>query len=232
LLQKGYYGASPMPVEVLHEIQRRLPDLRLWNFYGQTEVAPLAAVLPPHEQVTHAGAAGYPALNVETRIVDDDGSPVGVGVVGEIVHRTPRAMLRYWGMPEKTAEAFAGGWFHSGDLGIFDADGRLTVVDRKKDMIKSGGENVASREVEEVFYQHPDVAEVAVFATPDPRWVEAVTAVVVPRAGAELHIDDLMAFGRERLASFKRPKKMMLVEALPKNPSGKVLKRELRHLFD
>jgi fatty-acyl-CoA synthase len=232
LLQKGYYGASPMPVEVLHEIQRRLPDLRLWNFYGQTEVAPLAAVLPPHEQVTHAGAAGYPALNVETRIVDDDGSPVGVGVVGEIVHRTPQAMLGYWGMSEKTAEAFAGGWFHSGDLGVFDADGRLTVVDRKKDMIKSGGENVASREVEEVFYQHPDVAEVAVFATPDPRWVEAVTAVVVPRAGAELHIDDLMAFGRERLASFKRPKKMMLVEALPKNPSGKVLKRELRHLFD
>ncbi|MFI6922829.1 acyl-CoA synthetase [Nonomuraea spiralis] len=230
-LRKGYYGASIMPVEVLKEISTRLPDVRLFNFYGQTEMAPLATILRPEEQLTRLGSAGRPALNVETRIVDDEDRPVAPGVVGEIVHRSPHAMLGYWDDPDKTAEAFRGGWFHSGDLGVMDADGYLSVVDRKKDMIKSGGENVASREVEEIIYQHPSVAEAAVFGVPDERWIEAVTAAVVLREGAGLTAAELNAFLRERLAPFKRPKNVVFVDALPKNASGKVLKRELRDAF-
>jgi fatty-acyl-CoA synthase len=230
-LRKGYYGASPMPVEVLREIQRRLPDVRLWNFYGQTEMAPLATILRPEEQLAHAGSAGRAALNVETRVVDDDDVPVAPGVVGEIVHRSPQATLGYWNDPEKTAEAFRGGWFHSGDLGVLDDQGLLTVVDRKKDMIKTGGENVASREVEEAIYLHPDVAEAAVFASPDPRWVEAVTAAVVLKHGSTADEATIIAHCREHLAAFKTPKRVVVVDGLPKNPSGKVLKRDLRERF-
>lgn len=227
-LRKGYYGASPMPVEVLREMQRMLPDVRLWNFYGQTEMAPLATILRPREQLSHAGSAGRPAVNVETRLVDDADEPVPVGEVGEIVHRSPHAALGYYNDEEKTAEAFRGGWFHSGDLGVLSADGYLSVVDRKKDMIKTGGENVASREVEEALYQLDGVAEVAVFGIAHPRWIEAVTAVVVPRAGAELTVEQVDAHAREHLAGYKRPKYVVLADALPKNPSGKILKRELR----
>ena len=124
-LRKGYYGASAMPVEVLAEIQRRLPDVRLWNFYGQTEMAPLATILPPEYQVSHAGSAGRAALNVETRVVDDNDNPVPAGTVGEIVHRSPHACLGYWNDEAKTAEAFRSGWFHSGDLGVLTEDGYL-----------------------------------------------------------------------------------------------------------
>ena len=184
-LRKGYYGASPMPVEVLKEIQQRLPDVDLWNFYGQTEMAPLATILGPDEQLAYAGSAGRAALNVETRIVDarrtSDGRPPGE--VGEIVHRSPHATLGYYEDDAKTAESFRNGWFHSGDLGYVDDTGHLYVVDRKKDMIKSGGENVASREVEEAIYQLEGVAEVAVFGVSHPRWVEAVAAAVVAKAG-------------------------------------------------
>jgi fatty-acyl-CoA synthase len=227
-LRKGYYGASPMPVEVLRELQQRLPEVRLWNFYGQTEMAPLATLLPPHEQLAQAGSAGRAVLNVETRVVDDDDRPVPAGTVGEIVHRSPHATLGYYRDPEATATAFRGGWFHSGDLGVLDDEGRLSVVDRKKDMIKTGGENVASREVEEAVYLLDGVAEVAVFALDHPTWVEAVTAVVVPKPGATLTEEQVLAHCRAHLAGFKAPKRVVLTDALPKNPSGKVLKRQLR----
>ncbi|MTE13636.1 acyl-CoA synthetase [Nocardia aurantiaca] len=227
-LRKGYYGASIMPVEVLIELSERLPGVGLTNFYGQTELAPLATVLAPEDQLTKPGSAGRPALNVETRVVDDDDVPVGVGVVGEIVHRSPQAMLCYWNDPAKTAETFRGGWFHSGDLGVMDADGYLSVVDRKKDMIKSGGENVASREVEEVLYEHPDVSEAAVVGIPHPHWIEAVTAIVVTRDGTDPAVADIITHCKQRLAGYKVPKYVTFVAALPKNPSGKILKRELR----
>ncbi|MBA9002688.1 acyl-CoA synthetase [Thermomonospora cellulosilytica] len=227
-LRKGYYGASPMPVEVLRELQRRLPDVRLWNFYGQTEMSPLATILRPDEQLAKAGSAGRAAINVETMLVDDDGNPVPAGQIGEIVHRSPHAALGYYNDEDKTAEAFRDGWFHSGDLGVMDADGYLTVVDRKKDMIKTGGENVASREVEEAIYELEGVAEVAVFGISHPHWIEAVTAVVVPKPGVTLTEDDVHAHTRERLAGFKRPKYVVIADSLPKNPSGKILKRELR----
>jgi fatty-acyl-CoA synthase len=227
-LRKGYYGASPMPVEILRELQRRLPDVLLWNFYGQTEMAPLATILRPAEQLERAGSAGRAALNVETIVVDDDGRRVPPGQVGEIVHRSPHAALGYYNDEDKTAEAFRGGWFHSGDLGVLTEDGYLSVVDRKKDMIKTGGENVASREVEEAIYELDGVAEVAVFGISHPHWVEAVTAVVVPKDGVTVTIEDIQAHVRDRLASYKRPKYVVLTDALPKNPSGKILKRELR----
>jgi fatty-acyl-CoA synthase len=230
-LRKGYYGASAMPTEVLHEIRERLPNLQLWNFYGQTEMAPLASALEPEDQRDHAGAAGRPAVNVETTILDDSDIPVLSGTVGEIAHRGPHLMLGYLDDPVRTAEAFRGGWFHSGDLGYYDEFGLLHVVDRKKDMIKTGGENVASREVEEVFYRHPAVQEVAVFGVPHPVWVEAVVAAVVARDGATLTADELVTYCRSHLAGYKTPKQVFFVDALPKNPSGKLLKRELRTRF-
>jgi fatty-acyl-CoA synthase len=230
-LRKGYFGASAMPVEVLRELQARLPGVRLWNLYGQTELAPLATLLSPDEQGSHAGSVGRPALNVETKLVDDEGNEVSPGTVGEIVHRSPQAMLGYYNDPEKTAEVFRDGWFHSGDLGVMSADGHLSVVDRKKDMIKTGGENVASREVEEALFLHPGVAEAAVFGVSDPRWIEAVMAAVVPKAGVEVTPEELIDHCRTRLAGFKTPKRIVIVDALPKNPSGKILKRELRDRY-
>jgi fatty-acyl-CoA synthase len=231
-LVKGYYGASIMPVEVLKELLRRLPQTRLWNLYGQTEIAPVATVLAPHDQLRKAGSAGKAALNVETRIVDDAMQDVPVGVVGEIVHRSPQLLRGYYRDEERTAQAFEGGWFHSGDLGVLDDEGYLTVVDRKKDMIKSGGENVASREVEEVLYAIDGVSEVAVIGLPDPKWIEAVTAVIVRKTGSALDEAAVLAQASQRLAHFKVPKRVHFVEALPKNPSGKLLKRELRRQYE
>ncbi|MDI3257044.1 MAG: acyl-CoA synthetase [Kyrpidia sp.] len=230
-LEKCYYGAAIMPVEVLKELTRRLPGARFWNCYGQTEVAPLVMILRPEDQLRKPGAAGQPCINVETRIVDEQGREVPPGTVGEIVHRTPHAMIGYFRDPEKTAAAFEGGWFHSGDLGVMDEEGYVTVVDRKKDMIKTGGENVAGREVEEIIYQHPGVAEVAVIGVPHPYWIEAVTAVVVPKSGAVLREEEILGLCRERLAGFKVPKFVVITDSLPKNPSGKILKRQLREIY-
>jgi fatty-acyl-CoA synthase len=227
-LAKGYYGASIMPVEVLRELATRLPAVRLWNFYGQTEIAPLATVLRPEDQLRKAGSAGKPVLNVETRVVTDDLRDVAPGEVGEIVHRSPQLLVGYFHDDERTAAAFEGGWFHSGDLATVDDEGYITVVDRKKDMIKTGGENVSSREVEESIYQLSGVSEVAVVGLPDPYWIEAVTAVVVVKPDHTLDELTVIAHCRARIAHFKVPKRVVFVDALPKNPSGKLLKRELR----
>ena len=227
-LTKGYYGASIMPVEVLRELRERLPRLRLWNLYGQTEIAPVATILFPEEHADRLGSAGRPTLHVETRVVDDDMADVATGEVGEIVHRSPQLLSGYWNDPERTAEAFAGGWFHSGDLGVVDAEGFITVVDRKKDMIKTGGENVASREVEEVLYRHAAISEVAVVGLPHPKWIEAVTAIIVLREGHGLTAADVLAHCAEHLSGFKVPKSIVFMPHLPRNASGKILKRELR----
>ncbi|MEY1673707.1 fatty acyl-CoA synthetase [Gordonia sp. ABKF26] len=230
-LRKGYYGASALPVEVLRELSASLPDLRLRNFYGQTEMGSLATVLAPDDQATRGGSAGRPALNVETRIVDSDGAVVPTGSVGEIVHRSPQVTVGYLNLPEKTTESFRGGWFHSGDLGYFDDDGYLWVVDRQKDMIKTGGENVSSREVEEVLFSHPAVHEAAVIGVPHPHWVEAVAAVVIPAAGRTVESSEIIQYCRDRLAPYKIPKFVIAAESLPKNPSGKILKRDLRDRY-
>ena len=212
-LRKGYYGASIMPVEVLRELAQRLPQVRLWNLYGQTEIAPLATMLGPDDQLRKPGSCGRAVLNVETRVVDDDMNDVAPGTVGEVVHRSPHLMLGYFHDDERTAAAFQGDWFHSGDLATIDEEGYITIVDRKKDMIKTGGENVASREVEEALYLIPEVSEVA---------------VVVVKSGHELTEDAVLKQASSRLATFKTPKRVVFVEALPKNPSGKLLKRQLR----
>ena len=170
-------------------------------------------------------------LNVETRVVDDELKDVVPGQIGEIVHRSPHLMQGYFHDDPRTRAAFEGGWFHSGDLGTIDDEGYISVVDRKKDMIKTGGENVASREVEETIYRMPQVSEVAVIGVAHPHWVEAVVAVVVLKAGHAATQEDVLAHCAGQLASFKTPKKVVFVEALPKNPSGKLLKRELRDAY-
>jgi fatty-acyl-CoA synthase len=156
---------------------------------------------------------------------------VKVGAIGEIVHRSPHLLSGYYNDPVKTAAAFSGGWFHSGDLATVDADGYITVVDRVKDMIKTGGENVASREVEETIYRIPAVSEVAVVGLPDPRWIEAVTAIIVVKTGETLDEADVIKHCAGAMAHFKVPKRVIFVDSLPKNPSGKLLKRELRQRF-
>jgi fatty-acyl-CoA synthase len=236
-LAKGYYGASIMPVAVLRELAQRLPKVRLWNLYGQTEIAPLATMLGPDDQLRKPGSCGRAVLNVETRVVDDAMRDVTPGDIGEIVHRSPQLLTGCFHDDERTAAAFEGGWFHSGDLGTIDDEGYISVVDRKKDMIKSGGENVASREVEEAIYRMAGVSEVAVIGLPHPRWIEAVVAVVVRKPDATaLNEAALLAHCAQHLAPFKAPKRVVFVDALPKNPSGKLLKRELRtvhaQLFD
>jgi fatty-acyl-CoA synthase len=227
-LVKGYYGASIMQVEVMREMARRMPKVRLWNLYGQTEIAPLATMLGPEDQLRKPGSCGRAVLNVETRVVDEAMRDVEPGEVGEIVHRSPHLMTGYYKDEERTREAFRGGWFHSGDLATIDAEGFISVVDRKKDMIKTGGENVASREVEEAIYRLEGVSEVAVIGVPHPHWVEAVLAVVVPKAGAALGEKEVLKHAHDVLAAFKVPKRVVFADALPKNPSGKILKRELR----
>jgi fatty-acyl-CoA synthase len=225
-----------MPVEVLRELARRLSEVRLWNLYGQTEIAPLATMLAPEDQLRKPGSAGKAVLNVETRVVDDVLRDVAPGEVGEVVHRSPQLMLGYFYDDERTRAAFEGDWFHSGDLATIDTEGYITIVDRKKDMIKTGGENVASREVEEAVYRLDGVSEVAVVGLPHARWVEAVVAIVVRKDGAALTEAQVLAHCHAQLAGFKVPKAVVFVDALPKNPSGKLLKRELRKahtgLFD
>ena len=156
---------------------------------------------------------------------------MAVGEIGEVVHRSPQLMLGYFKDEERTRAAFEGGWFHSGDLAVVDDEGFISIVDRKKDMIKTGGENVASREVEEQIYRLPQVSEVAVVGLPHPRWVEAVTAIIVVKAGQTLSEDQVLAHCNAHLAHFKVPKRVVFVDALPKNPSGKLLKRELRKAY-
>ncbi|GAA3506178.1 acyl-CoA synthetase [Streptomyces prasinosporus] len=228
-LRKAYYGASVMPVPVLERLTERLPSLAFYNCFGQSEIGPLATVLGPGEHRGRMGSCGRPVLFVDARVVDEDGEDVPDGTPGEIVYRSPQLCEGYWDKPEETAEAFRGGWFHSGDLAVRDADGYLTIVDRVKDVINSGGVLVASRQVEDVLYTHPAVAEAAVIGLPDERWVEAVTAVVVPRG--EVTEAELIAHARERLSGFKAPKRVLFTDGLPRNASGKILKRELRDHF-
>jgi fatty-acyl-CoA synthase len=220
-----------MPVPVLHELRARIPAARAYNLYGQSEIGPLATVLRPEEHDERPASCGRPVLNVETRVVDEEMRDVPPRVNGEIVHRSPQLLLRYWEKPEETAAAFAGGWFHSGDVAWRDEKGYLFVVDRVKDVINTGGVVVSGREVEEALFTHPAVYEVAVIALPDPKWIEAVTAVVVLRPDAQASAEALIEHARTTLAPFKVPKRVIFTDALPRNTAGKLLKRELRRTY-
>jgi fatty-acyl-CoA synthase len=226
-LKKAYYGASIMPVPVLERLQARLPQLGFYNCFGQSEIAPLATVLRPEEHAERPDSCGRSVLFVELRVVDpDSGADVGPDEVGEVIYRSPQLCDGYWDDEEATSEAFRGGWFHSGDLVRRDAEGYIFVVDRIKDVINTGGVLVASREVEDALYTHPAVAEVAVIATPDERWIEAICAVVVTKE--DVAEEDLAAHARTKLAGYKVPKKIVFADELPRNASGKLLKRVLR----
>ncbi|KMS73974.1 acyl-CoA synthetase [Streptomyces viridochromogenes] len=228
-LRKAYYGASIMPVPVLERLRERWPELAFYNCFGQSEIGPLAMVLAPEEHKGRMDSCGRTVLFVDARVVDEDGEGVPDGTSGEIVYRSPQLCEGYWDKPEETAEAFRDGWFRSGDLAVRDAHGYFTIVDRVKDVINSGGVLIASREVEDALYTHEGVAEVAVIGLPDERWIEAVTAVVVPRG--EVSEAELIEHARVKLAHFKAPKRVTFVDELPRNASGKILKRELRDRF-
>lgn len=227
-LRKAYYGASIMPVPIIKRLESKMPGLGFYNCFGQSEVAPLATILRPEEHADRPDSAGRPCLFVEAKVVDGEGSDVPVGETGEIVYRSPQLCDGYWDDPEATTAAFAGGWFHSGDLVRMDAEGYVFVVDRIKDVINTGGVMVASREIEDALYTHPAVAEVAVIGTPDEKWIEAVAAFVVRKA--DVTEDELKAHARATLAGYKIPKRITFVDELPRNASGKILKRELRQL--
>ena len=231
-LKKLYYGAAIMPTEIIKELFEKFPGCKLYNCYGQTELAPLHTILKSEYALTKLGSVGIATLNMATRLEDDNGNPINEpGVVGEICGTGPHVMLMYFKDFEKTEDAMRGGWFHSGDLGVMDEDRFITVVDRKKDMVKTGGENVSSREVEEAIYRDKRVEEVAVIGVPHPKWIEAVTAIVVPKKGEEIEEDEIIELCKKELAPFKVPKKVIFVDKLPKSPTGKILKRELRERF-
>ncbi|MEH6651732.1 MAG: fatty acyl-CoA synthetase [Motiliproteus sp.] len=231
-LKNLYYGASIMPEPIVAELAKRLPGSGLFNCYGQTEMAPLATVLTPAQHDLYPASAGKPISSVQTRIVDpatmEDCAP---GEQGEIVHRSPHLMVGYWDKPKETEEAFAGGWFHSGDLAYQNEEGYIFIVDRIKDVVNTGGVLVASRDVEEALYTHPAVAEVAVIGLPHNKWIEAITAVVVLKPDCKTTEAELISHAQQHLAPFKVPKGIHFVDALPKNTAGKLLKRTLRTTF-
>jgi fatty-acyl-CoA synthase len=228
-LRRCYYGASIMPVPILRRLRARLPEAGFYNCFGQSEIGPLATVLAPEEHDQRPDSVGRSVLFVETRVVDGEMNDVAPGELGEVIYRSPQLCTGYWDKPEETAAAFAGGWFHSGDLVRIDAEGYMYVVDRIKDVVNTGGVLVATREVEDALYSHPAVAEVAVIGLPHPRWIEAVTAIVVARG--KVDEDELLAHARERLSAPKLPKAIHFADALPRNASGKLLKRELRKAY-
>jgi acyl-CoA synthetase (AMP-forming)/AMP-acid ligase II len=224
-------GGEKMPIPLIERIQRTFPSAWFADAYGLTETVSGDTFLDRDSIVTKLGSVGRPCLYLDLDVWDEDGRSVAPGERGEIVLRGPKVFKGYWKNPEATAEAFAGGWFHTGDIGVRDEDGYLFIVDRLKDMIVSGGENIAGSEVERVLYEHPAVLEVAVVARPDERWGEVPVAYVALRPDADAEAvteDELIAHCRTQLAKFKVPKAVTFIDALPRNPSGKVLKRELR----
>ena len=219
-------GGAPMPLEVLRGFEEAF-RVRVLEGYGLSETAPVVA-FNQLQRPSKPGTVGLPIFGVDIRCVDEHDNPVAPGQRGEVVVRGPNIMKGYFNRPDATAEAKRGGWFRTGDIGQFDADGYLSIVDRKKDMILRGGFNVYPREVEEVLMTHPAVALVAVVGTPDDRLGEEIKAFVVRRPGATVSEDELVAWSREQMAAFKYPRHFVFREALPTNATGKVLKRELR----
>ncbi len=221
-------GGEKMPIPLIERIQRVFPSAWFADAYGLTETVSGDTFLDRENIVRKLGSVGRPCLHLDLEVWNDLGHPVPAGEPGEIVMRGPKVFKGYWRDPDATTKAFEGGWFHTGDIGVVDEDGYLFIVDRLKDLIVSGGENIAGSEVERVLYEHPAVLEVAVVGRPDDRWGEVPVAFVVLRPGESASADDLIAHCAGQLAKFKVPKDVSFLDALPRNPSGKVLKRELR----
>lgn len=233
------YGASPISEALLARAIEGLPHTEFHQLYGMTELSPLATHLPWDQHTGDAAtkkgrtrACGRAAIGCEVRIVDADHKPVARGVVGEVAVTGPNVMMGYWERPEETAKAVIDGWMHTGDGGYMDEDGYVYLVDRVKDMIISGGENVYSMEVENVIAQHPAVAQCAVIGIPSEQWGESVHAIVIPKAGANVNAVELIAFCRERIAGYKCPRSIdVRTEPFPLSGAGKILKRELRREY-
>jgi acyl-CoA synthetase (AMP-forming)/AMP-acid ligase II len=222
------WSASPASLATLARMAATFPEADIVSAYGQTEMAGATTLLKGPDATRKMGSVGKPMLGVDLRLVDEELHDVPVGAVGEVVYRGPTVMRGYWGNERATDEAFAGGWFHSGDLATRDGEGYLRLVDRKKDLIISGGENIYPAEVERALLEHPAVVQAAVVGVPHPRWVETPVAFVVPAEGEAPAEEELIAHVRARLASYKKPSAVLVVDSLPRNAAGKVLKRELR----
>lgn len=226
------HGGSPIATEILRRTHSAFPSAELVEVYGATELSPLCTVLNNEQDLIDsplARSCGRPVLGNEIDILDADGSALAAGEIGEVVVRGPNVMQGYWNKPEQTAAVLKGGAYWTGDLGYMDDQGYVFLVDRSKDMIVTGGENVYCTEVEEILYQHPAILEAAVFGVPDEKWGEAVWAVIVPREGSDTEPTQIIDFCRERIAGYKVPKGIdVQLEPLPKSGPGKVLKRELR----
>ena len=224
-------GAAIMPVEVKKKILKTFPNSGIFDCFGQTEMSGGVTILDARDALRKPGSVGKPVPFVEIRIVDGNGQELPIEEVGEAVYRGPTVMKKYYRNPLETDKAFRDGWFHSGDLLRQDGEGYYYVVDRKKDMIISGGENIYPAEVEEVLYLHPDVLEAAVIGVPDPDWGESVKAYVVPKSGASLTEKEVIEFCKTKLASYKKPKSVEFLKSLPKSASGKILKAIIRETF-
>lgn len=222
------WGAAPASDTLLRQMSEKFPNAMNVAVFGQTEMTPITCVLRGEDSLRKLGSVGRPIPTIEYRVIASDGTDVLRGEVGEIVYRGPNLMKGYWRKPEETAEAFAGGWFHSGDLVRQDEEGFVWVVDRKKDMVISGGENIYCAEVENVLAGHPKVLEVAIHGRPDERWGEIVVAVMAMRPGEHLTLDELRDWLGDKLARFKQPQAVRFVDALPRNAAGKVNKVALR----
>lgn len=222
------WGAAPASETLLEQMAECFPNAVNIAVFGQTEMSPVTCVLRKEDSIRKLGSVGQPIPTIQSRVVDDDMNDVAVGEVGEIVYRGPTLMQGYWRKPEATAEAFAGGWFHSGDLVRQDDEGFTWVIDRKKDMIISGGENIYCAEVENVLFAHPDIVEAAVYGRSDEKWGDIPIAAVVLRAGSSLSVAALSEWLHDRLARFKHPKDLVMLDELPRNASGKVVKAVLR----
>jgi fatty-acyl-CoA synthase len=221
-------GGAPLPERIAEQWRHKVPIFK--QGYGLTEVGPNNFATPDSEAGTRPGTVGKLTFFARTRIVDDAGNDVPDGTPGELLLTGPHMCAGYWRRPEATAAAIRDGWFHTGDVAVRDRDGFYYIVDRKKDMIITGGENVYPTEVEAVLYQYPAVREAAVVGLPDPVWGEAVCAVLSLRAGQTATADELRAYMRANLARYKVPKSFVLVEDLPKSDAGKILRAEARKL--
>ena len=234
------FGA-PIAGASMRRLVEILPNVYWMNYYGQSELTPLGAVLQhpdvlrkfkeSEERFGGAEPIGQPHTMVEMKVVDENVNEVPPGTVGEMVARSPSVMLGYYKEPKKTREIFKGGWLHTGDLAIMDEEHYFYFVDRKKDVVKSGGENVSTVEVESLIFNHPKVADATIVGLPHPRWIEAVTAFVVPKPGESITEEEIIQFCKQNLAGYKVPKKVVVLDEIPKNPSGKVLKKDIRNQF-
>jgi fatty-acyl-CoA synthase len=228
-LRKIYYGGASISLRDLETVLKKLPNVQFFQGYGLTESTQLT-VLKPEFQMSKIGCTGKPHVFVDLMVVDEEDREVGPGRTGEIVTRGPHVMKEYLNLAEETEKAFKSGWFHTGDVARVDQEGFITIVDRKKDVIISGAENIYPKEIENVLNKHPKIKETAVFGIPDEKWGESVCAAVILKENESVTEEEVISFCKENLASYKKPRTVRFYESFPRNPLGKVQKGELKKM--